>query len=316
MANIFAILTAIVLAISAFLAYQNKGRPDEPGRGYQGWVKKREDEQGALARKGSEYTAKKAELEETSGELKKKNDENAKLDEQLAAQLKTNEELKADVDAKEASSQAKAAEVDSKKKSLEEVGDVDQVLAELKQTQREIAQLDLDIAQATAQQGALEAQRADIDSALEDVRDRIKWRVSGKSNPNVSTSVRSVYKNLGFVTLAGGDNIGIVKDSPLDVVRNGEVVAKLLVTTVESSTSAADIIPDSLADGESVRAGDRVRVPVEAPAAPAPGTAPAAPAAAPSPEPAPEFEPEPEPEPEPELEPEPEPVDEPNPFDE
>ena len=42
MANIFAILTAIVLALSAFIAFKNKGREGEEGNGYQGWIYKRE----------------------------------------------------------------------------------------------------------------------------------------------------------------------------------------------------------------------------------------------------------------------------------
>ena len=98
---------------------------------------------------------------------------------------------------------------------------------------------------------------------------------------------------------ANGDNLGIVKDSPLEVVRADEVVAKLQVSTVEASISAADIVPGSLAEGDSVRAGDQVRSPQSPAPAPQPA---AAPAAAPSPEPVePAPEPAPEPEPEPEL---------------
>ena len=40
--------------------------------------------------------------------------------------------------------------------------------------------------------------------------------------------------------LAGGDNEGVVPGSILDVVRAGEVIAKLRVTAVEAGRSAAD----------------------------------------------------------------------------
>jgi hypothetical protein len=310
MANIFAILTAIVLAVSAFLAYQNKGRPEEAGRGYAGWIKKTKDEKDALARQQTKLAGLQAVLNQTNTDLAAKNDENTKLDADLKAQQETVSKLEAEVTAKESEASDKADEVKSKQDSLKAIGDIDQVLAELKQTQSDIAQLDLDIAQAETQQAAMEGQRLGVDKALGDVRERIKWRSTGKSNPELNTAVRSVYQNLGFVTLAGGDNLGIVKDSTLDVVRGSEVVAKLQVTTVEANTAAADIIPDSLAQGESVRAGDRVRTSAAAapPAAPAPDAATLAPI---NPEPAedPPGDDPLAPEPEPEA-----PMEEDNPF--
>ena len=73
----------------------------------------------------------------------------------------------------------------------------------------------------------------------------------------------------------------------LNVYRRGQPICKLLVTSVEAGKSAADIIPGSLAPGQSVREGDyvtkavTVRTPAVVPAAVAPrgGAAPAAPAA-------------------------------------
>ena len=137
----------------------------------------------------------------------------------------------------------------------------------------------------------------DPDTALADVRERISWRVSGESNPEAVTRIRSVYATLGFVTLGGGDNLGIVKNSTLEVVRDEEVIAKLKVTTVESKSAAADIIPDSGVDGESVQVGDTVRAAQKAAPEPDPAAAPV-----PSPDPLdadPLGDPAPEPEPKP-----------------
>ena len=47
-------------------------------------------------------------------------------------------------------------------------------------------------------------------------------------------------------------------NSILDVVRNGSVVAKLMVTAVESGSSSASIIPDSLGEDVTLMVGDRV----------------------------------------------------------
>jgi hypothetical protein len=200
----------------------------------------------------------------------------------------------------EAEAKAKAADVAEKEDSIKEFGDVDQVLAELTQLQSDLRQIELDLTEGEANRADLEAQRAGVEASLADVRERISWRVSGESNPEAVTKIRSVYATLGFVTLAGGDNLGIVKNSTLEVVRDDEVIAKLKVTTVEARSAAADIIPDSVVDGESVQVSDTVRAPQKAaPPEPDPEAAPV-PVISPDPLDAdPLGEPEPEPEPAP-----------------
>jgi len=44
----------------------------------------------------------------------------------------------------------------------------------------------------------------------------------------------------------------------LDVVRDGATIAKLLVTSVESTSASASIIPDSIAQDITLMVGDRV----------------------------------------------------------
>ncbi len=309
MANIFAILTAIVLALSAFIAFKNKGREGEEGNGYQGWILKRENMQAALKRKQDHLADVEAELAETEGTLTEFNADNEVKTKENADQEEKNETLKAEVAAMEASAKAKAAEVAEKEDSIKEFGDVDQVLAELTQLQSDLRQIALDITQGEANRADLEAQRTGVEASLADVRERISWRVSGESNPEAETRIRSVYATLGFVTLAGGDNLGIVKNSTLEVLRDEEVIAKLKVTTVESKSAAADIIPDSIVNGESVQVGDTVRAAEKAAPEPEPV---AAPAPAPSPDPL-DADPLDDPAPAPEPEPAPKP-DEADPF--
>ena len=295
MANIFAILTALVLALAAFVAFKNQGKTEEPGTGYKGWIAKRENMVSARKRAEKRLSDVEDELAETEETLAGVEADNEKKTAENAAQKTKNEELEAEVAALEAEAKAKAAEVAEKNDTIKEFGDVEQVVAELKQLQSDLTQIDLDITEGEANRDDLEAKLKGVEASLADVRKRISWRVSGESNPEAETRIRSVYATLGFVTLAGGDNLGIVKNSTLEVVRDDAVIAKLKVTTVEAKSAAADIVPDSVVDGESVQAGDTVRSVQKA--APAPE-----PVAAPSPDPIdadPLLEPEPEPEPEP-----------------
>ncbi len=304
MANIFAILTALVLALACFVAFKNQGKSEEPGAGYRGWIAKRQDMEATHKRAQKRLADVKAELAETEGTLAEVSADNEKKTAENAAQKTKNEELSAEVAALEAEAKAKAVEVAEKNDTIKEFGDVEQVVAELKQLQSDLTQIDLDITEGEANRDDLEAQLKGVEASLADVRKRISWRVSGESNPEAETRIRSVYATLGFVTLAGGDNLGIVKNSTLEVVRDDAVIAKLKVTTVEAKSAAADIVPDSVVDGESVQAGDTVRSAQKA--APAPE-----PVAAPSPDP---LDAEPLPEPEPEPEPEPAQPDEEDPF--
>lgn len=257
MANIFAILTALVLAVSGYLAYANMGDDTStPPRGYKGWIKHRQDEEASLARNQKTLAKVQEDLNNTETELADFNGKNETLQTEVDAQLKKNEELTAQSEAKKAEAEAKAAEVAAKEESLKDVGNPEEIIAKLKRTQEQLAELDASIGEGTAKRAALEAEKASTQAAMDVVKAQINLRVSGKSDPNLRTYVRNVYPGLGFVTIAGGDNKGIVKESTLDVIRDGEVVGKLQVTTVETTTSAADIVPDSLVDGGSIVAGD------------------------------------------------------------
>jgi hypothetical protein len=295
MANIFAILTGVVLAISGFIAFKNKGNSDTEGAGYRGWIVKRENMQNTLAAAQERLKKLRGELDNTNTTLAEFNAENETKTTENAAQKDKNDQLKAEVAALEAEGNAKTAEADEKEDDIKEFGDVEQVVAEIKQLTSDLNQIELDITQGEANQAGLEAQLAGVEASLADVRERISWRVSGESNPNAATRIRSVYATLGFVTLAGGDDLGIVKNSTLEVVRDDAVIANLKVTTVESKSAAADIVPDSVVDGESVQVGDTVRSAQKAAPEPEPAGVPAL-----NPEPLeadPLAEPEPEPEP-------------------
>lgn len=74
----------------------------------------------------------------------------------------------------------------------------------------------------------------------------------------MNARVSRVVTDLGFVILSGGDNAGIVRDSVLNVQRDGETIGKLKVTATEPSAASASIIPDSFGGDARVRVGDKV----------------------------------------------------------
>ena len=260
MANIFAILTAVVLAVAGFLAYVNTGSSDENKRGYRGWIAQRQSEERSLANNQDTLVKLQATIAETSATLADFNGRNEGLQTEVDAQLAENEKLADELVEKKKTAERLAAELKEIEENFVPIEEVREIVAKLNRTKEQLRDLGLLIGEKEAGNAGLEGQKRSTENTIADLKGQLSWRLNNRSNPDLRTSIRSVYRGLGFVTLAGGNNLGIVKNSPLDVVRDGEVIGKLIVTTVEATSSAADIIPDSVPSGMSVFSGDSVVV--------------------------------------------------------
>jgi hypothetical protein len=70
--------------------------------------------------------------------------------------------------------------------------------------------------------------------------------------------VVAVNPGWNFAVIDVGDRKGATLNAPLIVTRGGQMVGRLKITSVEPATSIADIIPGSVARGDSVQPGDRI----------------------------------------------------------
>jgi hypothetical protein len=76
----------------------------------------------------------------------------------------------------------------------------------------------------------------------------------------VSGRVLAVNPGWNFVVLSIGDKQGLMTNSPMLVMRGGEPIARVRVTSIQSSRSIADVIPGSVRQGVTVEPGDHVVV--------------------------------------------------------
>ncbi len=76
--------------------------------------------------------------------------------------------------------------------------------------------------------------------------------------PGLEGKILAVDPNWNFVVLSIGDRQGVARSSTLLVKRGQSLIARLKVTTVNPSTSVADVIPGSLTTGNFIRPGDTV----------------------------------------------------------
>ncbi|MEO7101292.1 MAG: hypothetical protein ABI162_18210 [Luteolibacter sp.] len=259
MANVFGILTAIVLALAAFIATKNKAHYDTE-------ISDTKEQKGLLTKSEARLKAANAVLAQLPVERAAVDAEVVTLAETEAAQQKANDALKADSDAKTAKLSANKQKLDDIREKTQKTGDIKELASKMNATNAELERLSAAITAANAKLANLTAENSATESQVKASKDKFDNFSKGQSLPSLKTHIRSIYPNWGFVTLAAGNNAGVVTNSTLDVVRDGQVIAKLLVTAVESGTASASIIPDSIAPDVTLMVGDRVVPGQKAPA--------------------------------------------------
>lgn len=251
MANVFGILTALVLAFAAFVAHKNNGK-------YQTEISSRQQEEKLLASTEKRLAAAREDLATTTKSREETEATVVKLTKEKIAQEKLNVDLKKQIDAKVAEVAANKEKLDALNKKLEGLPNIETLASVIKTRRAELEELASTIAAAEATLANLTAESAHLDKVNANYREISSWPAAKKSNPALKTRISSIYSNWGFVTLAAGNTAGVIASSSLDVVRDGETIAKLVVTAVEAGTASASIVPDSLKADTVLMVGDSV----------------------------------------------------------
>jgi hypothetical protein len=251
MANVFGILTAIVLALSAFVAFKNKEH-------YDAEISATRVQKDLLDKSQKRLAAAKVIRKQLPIDLAGVNDEVSKETAAEATQKKINSDLKEDVDAKTAKIATNKEKLDDIRTKTEKTGNVNELAAKLRATKAELAELATSITNTEAKLADLSAQIVSTDKQIADAKGKFDDFANNRSLPGLKTRIRSIYPNWGFVTLASGNNAGVVANSNLKVVRDGKTIAMLLVSAVESTSASASIVPDSLANDVTLMVGDQV----------------------------------------------------------
>ncbi len=85
-----------------------------------------------------------------------------------------------------------------------------------------------------------------------------KRRESGVNAAGVHGIVLAVNQAYNFVVLDMGDRQGVVPNSEMLVMRQGALIGKIRISSVEPTTSIGDILSNTLARGVQVQPGDTV----------------------------------------------------------
>lgn len=251
MANVFGILTAIVLALSAFIALKNKAA-------YETKLSDKQTAEEKLSKSTARLKAAEEVLAALPGEIAGVESEVETLTSEQASVTKTNDGLKEQTEPKSKKIAENKEKLDAIREKTQKTGNISELAAKVRATNAELAELETSVSAAEAKLANLTAQHSSSEGLVTASKTKFENFSNGQSLPELKTRIRSIYPNWGFVTLASGNNAGVVTNSTLDVVRDGETVAKLLVTAVESNTASASIVPDSLSSDVTLAVGDRV----------------------------------------------------------
>ncbi|PQJ28921.1 hypothetical protein [Rubritalea profundi] len=248
---IFGGLTAAVLALSIWMGFKNNNE-------FEKQVKLNKRAESTLNSLRVDLSNLKTKRDDTVASKKAATEENVKETANLEALVKDVASIESDISEKENIKKANDKQIATNVDVLKGLPDPDVLVPQITATKNKIAQLKTDIESDESSLTDLKESSDKIIALAARKRVVAECQAAGKSLPSLSTSVQSVYRNWGFVTLSGGNAQGVVSSSILDVLRNGEVVAKLKVTAVEQNRAAADIIPGALPVTISLRSGDRV----------------------------------------------------------
>ena len=132
--------------------------------------------------------------------------------------------------------------------------DMDKVTAQLKDAEAHVAEL-------TQVKDTLSGKVKDIQSRTDDLQKIVDHYHNISLKNGLEGEVLAVNQGWSFVVLSIGDHQGAVANAELILKRGDSQIGKVRITSVEPSTSVADIVPGSLARGVRVQPGDRVIFP-------------------------------------------------------
>lgn len=274
MAKLFLGLAIAVTLAAAVLGFLGKDKIDK----LQGTLK--ETKQTLSRTEGS--------LRKSEGELKKTSDDlataNATIEKQTGdiAGLKSDKEgLTVKLAAAEMDRDKSASELASVKEELGKLtkggdGNIEEMKRQFEDTKTALTKAQADLNEKTVMVDSLNKSKAETDEKLTAANKEVERYRANVTRNGLTGKVLAVNGGWNFVVLSVGDRQGAATGGSMIVTRDGEPIGRVRITSIEPSTSIADIVPGSVRRGVTVQPGDAVvyegpRTKANSLASPAPG---------------------------------------------
>jgi multidrug efflux pump subunit AcrA (membrane-fusion protein) len=133
-----------------------------------------------------------------------------------------------------------------------------EIKAKLTELTESKTKLELEVAESKQVQASLQKKADDAEGKVAGLQRQIDEYKGGYVRNGLQGKVLAYNPGWNFVVVNLGDKAGLKSGVQMVVTRSGAMVGKIKVTTVEPSTAIADVLPGTLARGDSVQPGDTV----------------------------------------------------------
>ncbi|WP_395743699.1 hypothetical protein [Prosthecobacter sp.] len=258
MTKVLFILSAVVILVASFFAYQN-------GREFA-------DVRNKIARTNADIVSEKkiedvllrpgtGDVPKLVAEIKTVQGEQDIEGEKLKAQKTKLAQTESDVTRTQeefAAKEKKRMELEALLKELPQGMKPESLAEDMQKLKKE--KLDFEgQAEAKKKEVAAEEEKvAGIQKRLDEVMHKIEDRRKNFERNSLASRVIAVNYDWGFVIIDAGKSTGLTQDTKMIVTRGAQTVGKISVMSVENKNSMAAIVPDAVVNGQVIMPGDRV----------------------------------------------------------
>lgn len=204
-----------------------------------------EDQKQQITTLSSEKDTLTADLGEARNDLAKTKDDLTAAEEKATTAQAEIDQLKADAEAKD----TRIAELE------QEVGSPDGGTAG---GGSDVAELEARLHELEMVNQQMQDQNTGLSAQVTELRREREARQNMQMRQGLTGTILAVNQAWNFVVLSLGDRQGVVPNAEMIVQRNGQFLGKVRVTSVEPSTSIADILVRTVPRGLTVMPGDKV----------------------------------------------------------
>ena len=258
MTKVLFILSAVVILVASFFAYQN-GREFADLRtkiaGINASILKEKKVEDKLLHPGT-------------GEVHKVVADIARVQADLdveAEKLKAQKNKYANAENEAARVQEELAEKEKKQKELTKMleglpKDIkpETIAEDIQKLKKEKLEYEAQVEAKKKEVAAEDDKVAGIQKRLDEVNHKIEERRKNFERNSLASRVIAVNYDWGFVIIDAGKLTGLTEDTKLIVTRGAQTVGKVSVMSVEAKNSMATIVPDAVVNGQVIMPGDRV----------------------------------------------------------
>ena len=258
MAKILLGIALVIMLATAGLGFVTKGKIDEIKTNLT-------STKSSLVRTEGTLTATKGELKKTQEDLTAANGKIEEKEKEIATQKGQMDDLNKKIAEATTSMEAKTTELAAKIKEFEDYKTanggrpmVEGANPAMDLLKAEVAKAQAELAESKSLVDALGQQKKKVEEEVAVLATYKKSREASQMRLGTQGRILAVNGGWNFVVLSIGDKQGAVMNATMLVVRGGEPIAKVRISSVEPSTSIADIIPGSVRRGVTVQPGDNV----------------------------------------------------------